>query len=410
MLDGVRLVVSPETTALALGFVLGGILLGTVSGLTPGLHVNNLALLLAAAAPAVPGPPAMVGAAMIAAGVMHTFLEIVPTLAIGVPDPAMAPTALPGHRMVLGGRGREALRLSALGSGLAIAFAAPLAVPVTVGMQEVYPHVRRHLTLVLGALVAFLVLTESSWRTRTGGVAAFVGSTALGATFLDSSPAGLLPTGDVLAPLFAGLFGVPVLLDAAGGDGVPEQADATVAHSRRTVGAVAGLGTLSGAAVGYLPGVSSAIAAAVVLFLVPRNLGARGFVVATSGVNTANAVFALFALFTFGTPRTGVLVAVERASVPLNLPLLLGSVCLAAAAGFVAVPTLGDRYLRTVGRLDPTRLSVAVLGLLAVISVLFAGVTGLLALVAATLVGLVPPRFGARRVHLMGVLIGPLML
>lgn len=128
---GTRLVVAPSMTVTALTFILGGVALGTISGLTPGIHVNNLALLLASVAPAVPGPPELVGASMLAAGVVHSFLDVVPTLALGVPDPVMAVSALPGHRLVIEGQGREAIRLSALGSGLAVAFAVPLAIPVT---------------------------------------------------------------------------------------------------------------------------------------------------------------------------------------------------------------------------------------------------------------------------------------
>lgn len=118
-------------TFVALGFVAVGVLCGTLSGLTPGLHANNFALLMAAVAPKVPGPPTLVGAAMLAAGVTHTFLDVVPALALGVPDAAMAAVALPGHRLVLEGKGREALRLSALGSVLAVLFAVPLAIPMT---------------------------------------------------------------------------------------------------------------------------------------------------------------------------------------------------------------------------------------------------------------------------------------
>ena len=125
---------------------------------------------------------------------------------------------------------------------------------------------------------------------------------------------------------------------------------------------------------------------------------------------SANCVFALFALVALGAPRTGVLVAVESAGVPLSLPHLLVAVGVAAAVGFVAVPVVGDRYLLAVGRMDPTRLSVAVLAGLGGLSWLFAGGVGVAAYVAATIVGLVPARFGARRANLMGVLIGPIVV
>ncbi|WP_144925112.1 tripartite tricarboxylate transporter permease [Halorubrum salsamenti] len=406
----VRPVVDPGFAAMALAFLSGGVALGTASGLVPGLHANNFALLLAGLAPSVSADPLLVGVAMLGAGVVHSFLDIVPALALGVPDAATAVAALPGHRLVVAGRGREAVRLSAVGSGLAVALAVPLAVPITWIMMRGYPVVREYLPLLLGVVVAFLVLTESSKRAALGGLAAFLASAALGLATLDADPAAPLDAGGVLAPLFAGLFGAPVLVDAVGGGGVPPQADARIAMSRRGLGVSAGGGSLAGAVVGYVPGVSAAIAAVAALPAVPRDESDRGFVVATSGANTANTIFALFALVALGTPRTGVTVAIDRAEVPFALPILLVAAATAAACGFALVLLVGDAYLRVVGNADYTRLSVGVLGLLAGISYAFAGAFGVGVFALAGALGLVPPRVGARRVHLMGVLIGPLML
>jgi len=408
METGVRFVVDPAFSLRVAGFVFGGILLGTISGLTPGLHANNFALLLASVAPGIPGPPTLVGAAMLAAGVVHTFLDIVPALALGVPDAAMAVTALPGHRLVIGGRG--ALRLSALGSGLAVLVAVPLAIPVTAAMVRLYPVIRPRMGIVLAAVAVYLIATERSKRARVGAAAAFLLSAGLGFLTLDIDPAAPLSAGGMLAPLFAGLFGAPVLIDAVDGEGVPPQADPGIAIERCSVALIALAGALAGAAVGYLPGVSSAIAAVIVLAALPASTGDRGFVVATSGVNSANLIFALFALVALGAPRTGVLVAVNRAEVPLNLPLFLGVVVCAGAVGFVLVTVLGDQYLRVVGQADYTRLSVAVLGGLVCVSYLFGGAPGVAAFVAASAIGLLPPRVRARRVHCMGVLMGPLMV
>jgi len=406
---GVGVAFVPAQSGLALLFVTCGIALGTVSGLVPGLHANNFALLLAAVAPSVPGPPEYVGAAMLAAGVVHTFLDVVPALALGVPDPAMAATALPGHRLVLRGRGREALRLSALGSVLAVAFAVPLALPVTAAMERLYPTIRAHLSLVLGSVAVLLVLTERTHLSRVGATLALCGSGALGLVALDMPARGLLPAGEMLAPLFAGLFGAPVLVEALGGEGVPPQADPAITTSRRFVGGVALVGTLAGAVVGYLPGISSAIAATGALVVLPAR-GPRAFLVATSGVNTANTIFALFALVALGNPRTGVLVALEDAGVPVVLPLFLTSIAVAAGAAFVLVVLVGDRYLTAVGNADNTRLSLGVLALLAVLVVAIAGPLGLLVFAVSALVGLIPAQFGAKRANLMGVLLVPLTL
>jgi putative membrane protein len=404
---GVRVLVAPHASAAALAAVASGVFLGTCSGLVPGLHVNNLALLLAAVAPMVPAPPHLIGAAMLAAGVTHSFLDVVPTLALGVPDPAMAVSALPGHRLVMAGRGREALRISALGSGVAVAFAFVLGLPVTWLAGAVAPLVYANLTVVIAALVLILLVRERGRRAKLGGGLALAASGLLGSYALPLNPSGVAPTGDVLAPLFAGLFGVPVLLAAFRGSGVPAQDDPVVADSPACVLSPGIAGSLAGAAVAYVPGISGAIGAVFALELTSSD-GDRAFIAALSGVNTANTVFALFALLSLGDPHTGVLVAFERASLPRTLPLLLASVALAACAGALFVPLFGDRYFRLVRRINHRRLTVAVCALLVVLAWVFAGLVGVALLGIATLVGLIPPTFGARRVHLMGVLLVPL--
>lgn len=406
---GVRVLLAPGATAAALAAITFGVCLGTCSGLVPGLHVNSLALLLAAGAPAVPGPPHLVGAALLAAGVTHSFLDVVPTLALGVPDPAMAVSALPGHRLVMGGRGREALRVSALGSGVAVLVAFILGVPVTAAAVRLAPLLYDHLTVVIAALIVVLLAGETTWRSRVGGGLAVATSGALGLLALPMNASGLAPTGDVLAPLFAGLFGAPILLAAYRGAGVPEQDDPVVAGSPGAVVGPGFAGSLAGAVVAYVPGMSGAIAAVFAIEASPTD-GDRAFVAALSGVNTANTVFALFALFALGEPRTGLLVAFERASLPRTLPLLVGSIAIAACAGALLVPVLGDRYFRAVRAVNHRRLTAAVCVLLVVLAWVFAGLLGVGLLGIATVVGLIPPRFGARRVHLMGVLLVPIAL
>uniref|UniRef100_UPI003F4A573B tripartite tricarboxylate transporter permease n=1 Tax=Natrinema sp. CGMCC1.2065 TaxID=3445767 RepID=UPI003F4A573B len=240
----VEVVSEPVVTLQLLGWVLAGSLLGCCSGLVPGLHANNFAFLLAGVVPSVPGPPLFVGCAMLAAGVVHTFLNAVPAMALGVPDAEMAVTALPGHRLVLAGRGYEAIRLSALGSLLAVLVAVPLALPVTAVVTAAYPTVRAHLSLVLAMVAVALIASEPTRRGRIGGLVSFALATGLGAVALDLSPDAPLEAGGTLAPLFAGLFGAPVLIDAVRGGGVPRQEGTAVTTSRRFVGTTAVAGAL----------------------------------------------------------------------------------------------------------------------------------------------------------------------
>ncbi|WP_435096338.1 tripartite tricarboxylate transporter permease [Halarchaeum sp. P4] len=409
---GVRVGFETGSALVLLGFVALGVALGTVSGLTPGLHVNTLAALLAAAVPVLPGPARGVAVAILVAGVVHSILDVVPALALGVPDSAMAPSTLPGHRLVLAGRGREALRLSALGSGAAALLACLLGWPITQVVRPFAPLLHEHLPVVLAAVVVFLVLTERTRRQRLGGLVAFLLSGAFGVLALDLPTAPLLGNGDLLMPAFAGLFGLPILLEATRGGGPPKQGDTAITASPRRTLLAALAGAAAGAAVSYVAGVSSAVAAVIALAALPPHAGDgdRSFLVATSGVNTSNTIFALFAFVTLDEAHTGVVVALDRSAVPLDLPLYVVCLLLAAALGVVLVLVVGDRYLDAVRFLPYRAVCTAAFAVVCVLAFVLAGPVGLAVLAGGTLVGFVPVRFGARRVHLMGVLIVPLVL
>ncbi|MFD1687421.1 tripartite tricarboxylate transporter permease [Halobellus litoreus] len=416
---------SPSIT---LAYALLGVALGTLTGLIPGLHVNSVAFVLVGVAPSVDGPPVAVGAAILAAGVVHTFLSIVPGLVLGVPDAATAPGALPGHRLVLAGRGREAIRLSAVGSGVALAGAVAVALPLSRVVAAGREWLLAALPVLLALVAALLVLAEPTRRARLGGVLCLGVATALGFLTLDLPATGVLtPEGaaSMLAPIFGGLFGAPILLDALDARGaIPPQDGTTLGLSRIEAVRAALAGVGGGALVGYLPGVSAGVAAVLALGGAggsgPAGRGSdRAYVVATSGADTATAVFAVASLAVLGAPRSGVTVALSSlvgpagdgsAIAPMGLLGMLLVIVFAAGLGIVLLLIVGERYLSIVRRLPRRPLLVVVLGLLLALAVGFAGRIGGAVFCLAALVGLLPPRVGARRVHLMGVLFGPIAL
>ncbi|SDX83541.1 tripartite tricarboxylate transporter permease [Halobellus clavatus] len=417
-----------DAAVTTLTYALLGIGAGTVTGLIPGLHVNSVAFGAVGVATHLPGPPGAVVAAILAAGVVHTFLSIVPGLVLGVPDAATAPGALPGHRLVLAGRGRETIRLSALGSGIALVAAVVVAVPLAGLIGAGRRWLLAALPALLALVAALLILAEPTRRRRLGGLCCLCAATLLGLLTLDLPASGpVSPSGaaSMLAPLFGGLFGAPILLDALDVRGAIPPQDGTrlgLSRSETLRAALSGVG--GGALVGYLPGVSAGVAAVLALGGAggsgPAGRGSdRAYVVATSGADTATAVFSVASLVVLGAPRSGVTVAAQAlltdgngdfALAVADTVVLFATLVVAAAVGVVLLVTLGEWYLGAVRRLPRRPLVVSVLCLLAALSVGFAGVLGGAVFCLATLLGLVPPRVGARRVHLMGVLFGPIIL
>ena len=87
----------------ALGFVLG-----ILSGLTPGLHLNNFAAMLLALSPRLMNlglTPYEIASIILAASISQTFFDAIPAIFLGAPDSETALTVLPGQKLMLEGRG-----------------------------------------------------------------------------------------------------------------------------------------------------------------------------------------------------------------------------------------------------------------------------------------------------------------
>ena len=83
-----------------------GVAMGTLTGIIPGFHVNNVALILLALAPGLLSlgiPLSAVAGIIVSTGTVHTFLNYIPSALMGAPDADQALSLLPGHRMLLSG-------------------------------------------------------------------------------------------------------------------------------------------------------------------------------------------------------------------------------------------------------------------------------------------------------------------
>lgn len=404
-----------------------GFILGIFSGLTPGLHSNNFAALLLAISPAllrVGLDPLDLATAILAASVSHTFLDIIPSIFIGAPDADTALAVLPGHEMMLEGRGIEAVRLSALGSASSILVALALIVPLSLLFGRFYDPFMDHVGLVLLAIAAVTILTERGEVIEGQGSLAplkyklialllfltsgLLGTFAFGHQDLARSPLGFQP--EVLMPLLGGLFGASMLLISLGSRAeVPDQRETAFEMPARTISKAAFLGGFAGSVVAWVPGVTPAVATVATRF--GSDCSGREFLISVSGVNTANALLTMVALLVVGRPRSGAAVAIEEL-VELDGRLLLFMVTVVvfvSILSYLATLAAGRAAAEFVRRLNYRRLCIAVLALLTALTYAFTGTFGLFLYLVSTVVGLMAPFAGVRKTHSMGVLMVPLL-
>ena len=147
-----------------------GVFLGCMTGLIPGFHVNNVALLALSMSPLAVNagiPLSSVAAIIVSMGTVHTFLNYIPSALIGAPDGDTALALLPGHRMLISGHAAQGVAYSARGSQLGLLLSIPLLIVARLlfGTNPglgLYEMSRDILPWLLLTISAFLILTETT--------------------------------------------------------------------------------------------------------------------------------------------------------------------------------------------------------------------------------------------------------
>jgi len=95
-----------------------GVFAGIITGITPGIHINLVSLLVVSSAAYLTSifSFASLGVFIISMAITHTFLDTLPAIFLGAPESETALSVLPGHKLLLKGMGYEAVKLTIIGS------------------------------------------------------------------------------------------------------------------------------------------------------------------------------------------------------------------------------------------------------------------------------------------------------
>jgi len=457
-----------ELLGLILIFAVLGTLMGTFTGLVPGVHVNNVAILLLSLTPVLIaafgflavlgiGPDhiaLLVCVVIFATSIAHTFLDFIPSTFLGAPEGETALSVLPAHKMLLEGEGYKAVVISALGSFGAIVMAAILIVPfrLVIGNPlEFYQYLKIAMVFILMFIVFLMMVTESKvveykkkkddkggvvldengdvvWEkgtfSRTLGILMAMGlflmAGTLGLVVLDlpvSSPFGLPAT--VLFPTLGGLFGIATLFESVKQDAniPPQRITWPEIDKKESVKSIVS-GSLAGSTVGFLPGLSAGVAT-VITMIFRKDPKEEQVIMTLSAINTANSFFVMVALFLILRPRSGAAIVINElvavtawdgVLLPQSLAFLLIGGLVAAGLGFLMTVFIGKRCAGFFHKLPYKKLVIGIIVFITAMVFVFTGFLGLLVLLASTVIGLIAPTLGIRRSHAMGVLLLPVIV
>ncbi len=413
----------PEIILMVLVAGMVGAAIGTFTGLVPGIHVNTAATMLLGAYPFLENMisgytdpawvPVLVSCCIMSASAVHSFVDFVPSVFIGAPDPDDTLSVLPGHRLMMEGKGMVAIRAAAIGSVIGSVSALALCIPLQwIMLQGAIDYIDYFTTGIICLTIA-IILYNSSDRPVTAAL--FVISGLMGYIVQTGiiPVLGIIDGGTMLFPLLTGLFGIPPLLDRAKGTRCKKQTD----NGINPVGSGPGLlGVLAGLIAGWFPGVTSTAGATLMSAFVKERDPAR-FISMTASIGTVTSVFSILTLSVSGSGRSGTTMVIKQiigdsldgfCSGPFLL--ILFSIAIASVFGYAATIGCGRFMSQISERIPADLLNNAVLALIVVLVLVTVGPFGLPVLLLATAVGMMPPSLGVGRVCLIGCLMLPVLL
>ncbi|MGB9937417.1 MAG: tripartite tricarboxylate transporter permease [Methanobacterium sp.] len=331
-----------------------GVLCGSITGLIPGIHVNTVGAFIFASSPflLVSYSPEVLCIFLISMAISHALLEFIPSIFLGVPEEGTILSILPGHQLVIEGRGKEAVRLAAIGGFGAIIVTIFLLPIFMIILPLIYGPIKPYIWILLIIIVIYmLVHLNKDFKSFLWSTVLFLLSGIVGYVMLNLP----ISSNVSLLCIFTGLFGVSTLLYSLQQKSfVPSQSRLHNFRINQPILRGIFAGGIAGTILGFLPGLGPAQGS-----LIAQELSGggnnendrEGFLVAVSGVNTADTLFSLVMIYLIGNPRSGIAVYVNNILGDFNFNYLMFFIFTALTAVSISLflcLKLGDKVSESI--------------------------------------------------------------
>ncbi|MAF36477.1 hypothetical protein CL622_05165 [archaeon] len=383
--------------------ILAGIVAGTITGMTPGIHINLVALILLSLVQATNLNPLYAIMFILVMATTHTFIDFIPSVFLGAPDPSTVLSVLPGHKLLFEGKGFEAIMISVYGSIiglLAIIFLTPFIIKA---IPPLYNIIERFIPYIL---VLAVILIISKERSKTIAILIFLMSGCLGLGVLN------INLSQPLFPLLSGLFGTSgLLLSLKDNVKLPKQ-KFTYPKINNYQYKVLGSGFIASLLTGFLPGLGAA-QAAIIGSSVLKKTKPTDFIFLTGTINTMVMIIGLIAFITINKTRNGAIVVISKLIPSLNIDttlLLIGTVLVAGGISSFLAILLAKHFTKIIQHVNYRLLCISIILFITFLVFILTSWLGLFVLLVSTATGILPPLLGVQRNNLMGCLIIPVTL
>ena len=374
-----------------------GTLAGTLAGLVPGIHPNLFVSLIIAFFSGA--DPLMLATFLLCAGIANSFVSFIPSIFLGAPESETSLCTLPGHKLLLEGKGHEAVVLTVLG-GVLSSLLALILLPPIFALAGFYDSLKALIPAVLLLVSGYMILTERKERIPHA-LFVFLCSGMMGLLLLDF---------DQIFPVFTGFFGLPLLfLSFVRGARIPERTDFRLEVKRNECLAGSVIGCVAGVFASLIPSLGATQASMIAQQMFGRKRD-REFLVSIGGITTVDVIFSIFAIVLIGNPRSGIAHGIMEVLGMFDFRLafffLLVFLFSVFSSAYLTVK-LSRRIALSISSIDYPKLSRNVFLMLLFLVFMLSGIGGVLTCLTAFFLGLFANVSGVKRSNLMGFLIIP---
>ena len=390
-----------------LAIILGSIA-GTITGLTPGIHINLVATLVLTSSLFLLKftTPIVLAIFIISMAVLHTFTNVLPSIYLGAPEAGTALSVLPGHRLLLEGKGYEAVTLTVIGSLLgllSIIIITPLLLLTT---KFLYSSIKNYIAIILIIVSIFLIIRDP--HSKLWALISFTLAGVLGLAVFN------LNLEQPLLPLLSGLFGTSnLILSFKDNTKIPPQIITSNSNvTKKEVSKSIGSGLFASLICGFLPGIGAA-EAAIVASSASKKWTTRSFLVLVGSIETIVMIISFIALYTIDKARNGAVVVISKILETMTMDyflLFIGASLVVAGIATIATLQIAKIFSKIITKVNYQKLCLSIVILIVVVVTILTGFLGFVILLISTFVGMIPALKGIERNHLMGCLILPVIL
>ncbi len=337
--------------------------------------------------------------------IAHIFLDFIPSCFLGSPGPSNVLAVMPAHRLLLKGRGYEAIKLSVLGCTIGLLLVIILAVPIYYITRLAYPMINEYIAYILIAASLIMIIKEKD--SRLSAFFVFSLSGILGVTVLT------MPNlNQPLMPLLSGLFGSSMLILSINQSTVMPKQDLISAKIRKKEAAKAVLsGMAASVLTAFLPGISSSESAFLATSFF-KKIKLKTYLILLGSISSIVAILSFIAAFSIGRLRSGSIAAIQAIAqnlTPAHLILIILISILSSIPSIILTLFIAKRFSAIITKLSYRKICISILALITAIVIIISGPLGLLVFAISTALGILPSLLHIRHSHLMGCLVMPII-